>query len=352
MQVKLDDLDTHLGKGLRAVYTVHGDETLLANEALDTVRRTARQQGFDERQVFTVAGAHFDWSGVLGESAALSLFASRRIVEIRIPSGKPGKEGSEALQQLATQAGPDLLVLVSLPRLDRTQQTSAWFAALDGAGVNLRADPIERRALPAWLAGRARRLGLRLADGPAGQEALTVLADRVEGNLLAAQQELEKLALLFPDTPLTAEGIESAVTDVARFEAGQLSEALWAGDVGRCLHLLDALEAEGEAVVRLHWLLADDIRALRRLKRALAAGQPQPLAMREARVWGPKEKWFERALPRLSLVQLDQLLIAAHQVEGICKGLREPGWPLDPWAALRQWTLMGCEALTHQRLRA
>lgn len=352
MQLRLDDLDAHLAKGLRAVYVVHGDETLLANEALDAIRRCARAQGFDERQVFTVQGNAFDWSGVLGESAALSLFASKRIVELRIPSGKPGKEGSEALQQLVGQAGPDLLLLVSLPRLDRTQLSSAWFTALEAAGVSLRADPVERRALPAWLAARARRLGLSLAEGPEGQQALSLLTERVEGNLLAAQQELEKLALLNPDTPLTPAAIEAAVTDVARFEAAQLGEALWAGDVGRCLHLLDALEAEGEAVVRLHWLLAEDVRALRRAKQALGAGQPMPMALREARVWGPKEKLFERALPRISLPQLQQLLIGAHQVEGICKGLKEPAWPVEPWAALRQWVLMVSEALSGCRLRA
>jgi len=352
MQLRLDDLDTHLAKGLRALYVVHGDETLLANEALDAIRAAARREGFDERQVFTVAGNHFDWSGVLGESAALSLFASRRIVELRIPGGKPGKEGGEALQKLASQAGPELLILVSLPRLDRTQQTSAWFTALDAAGVSLKADPIERRALPAWLAGRARRAGLSLAEGADGQQALSLLAERVEGNLLAAQQEIEKLALLHPGQALTVATIESAVTDVARFEATQLAEALWAGDVARSLRLLDGLEAEGEAAVRLHWLLADDVRALRRVKRAQAQGKPLPIALREARVWGLKEKWFERALPRLSLGHLDALLVGAHKLDGICKGLREPDWPSEPWAALRQWLLQIGEALGGKRLRA
>lgn len=352
MQARIEDLDKQLAKGLRGVYLVHGDEILLANEALDTIRAAARAQGFDERQVFTVQGNAFDWSGVLGESAALSLFASRRIVELRIPGGKPGKEGSEALQQLAQRAGPDLLVLVSLPRLDRTQQGSAWFTALDGAGLSLRADPIERRALPAWLAARARKSGLQLAEGAEGQQALSLLAERVEGNLLAAQQELDKLALLHPGQALTTELIEAAVTDVARFEAAQLSEALWAGDAARCLRLLEGLEAEGEAVVRLHWLLADEVRALRRAKRAMVDGKPLPMALREARVWGPKEKWFERALPRLSLGHLDALLVNAHKVDGIAKGLREPDWPQDGWAALRQWLLQVVEALSSRRLRA
>lgn len=352
MQIRLEDLDKQLAKGLRAVYVVHGDETLLAQEAMDLIRATARQQGFDERQVFTVVGNAFDWSALLGESSSLSLFASRRIVELRIPSGKPGKEGSEAIQRLVEQAGPDLLVLVSLPRLDKTQLGSAWFLALDGAGHSLRADPIERRTLPAWLAQRARRAGLSLVEGPDGQAALGLLADRVEGNLLAAQQEIDKLALLHPGQALDLAMVENAVTDLARFEAGQLGEALWSGDVGRTLRLLDILEAEGEAAVRLHWLLADDVRALRRVKRAQAEGKPLPIALREARVWGAKEKLFERVLPRLNLAQLDALLVAAHQLDGICKGLREPGWANEPWAALREWLLRVMGALQGQRLRA
>ncbi|MBB5203029.1 DNA polymerase-3 subunit delta [Inhella inkyongensis] len=352
MQLKLEQLEAHLAKGLRPIYVVHGDEILLAQEALDAIRAAARVQGFDERQVHTVAGAHFDWSGLLGESAALSLFASRRIVELRIPGGKPGKEGSEALQKLAAQAGPDLLVLVSLPKLDRTQQSSAWFTALEGAGVGIAVWPIERRALPAWLAARARRAGMRLGEGPEGEHCLSLLAERVEGNLLAAQQEIDKLALLHPGAVLSLEMIETAVTDVARFEAGQLAEALWAGDVGRTLRMLDTLEAEGESAVRLHWMLADDVRALRRVKRAQARGQPLPMALREARVWGAKEKWFERVLPRLQLAHLDALLLASHQMDGIAKGLKEPGWPVDPWAALRDWLLRIAGALQGQRLRA
>ncbi len=339
MQLRLEALNEHLAQGLRGAYTVYGDETLLAQEALDAVRAAARARGFSERHVFTVAGNHFDWSAVQAQAGAQSLFAEQQILELRIPSGKPGKEGGEAIQRLCQSLGPDLLLLVSLPKLDKTQLSTAWFTALDGAGASLRADPIERRALPQWLARRAAQLGLRMADGEDGQLALTLLAERVEGNLLAASQELHKLALLHPDQALGVAQIEAAVTDVARFEAAQLSEALWKGDLARALRLLDALEAEGEAAVRLHWLLADDVRALRRAAVIVAAGRPVQLALREARVWGARERWFERLLPRLSLRDINPMLIDAHTVDGLCKGLRAPDWPAEPWPALRHWVL-------------
>ncbi len=350
MQIRLDDLPAQLGKGLKPCYLVHGDEALLANDALDAIRTKARAEGFSERRVFSVVGNGFDWSEVLAQAGSLSLFADRQILELRIPNGKPGKDGSEALQQLAASLGPELLLLVSLPRLDKTQLSSAWFQALDGAGHSLRADPIERRALPLWLARRAQQLGLKLAEGSEGEQVLARLADRVEGNLLAAQQELEKLALLADGAPLSLERVEALVTDVARFEAAQLGEALWAGQLGRCLRLLDALQAEGEAVVRLHWLLADDVRALRRGVLALAAGKPLPMALREARVWGAKERLFERLLPSLRPAQLESLLQAVQLLEGICKGLREPGWPGEPWAAMRHWLLLAAGTLQGRAL--
>ena len=351
MQLRLEDLDAHLAKGLKPCYVAHGDEALLANEALDAVRARARALGFGERQVFSVSGQGFDWSAVAAQAASLSLFAERQLIELRIPGGKPGKEGGEALQRLAAALHDDLLLLVSLPRLDKAQLSSAWFQALEGVGATLRCDPIERRALPLWLARRAARLGLKLPEGAEGEQWLARLADRVEGNLLAAQQELEKLALvLAPGQALRFEDIDGRVMDVARFEANQLGEALWSGQLQRCLRLLDALQAEGEAVVRLHWLLSDDVRALRRGVQALSAGQPLPMALRAARVWGPKERVFERLLPVLKPAALDTLLVAVQQLEGICKGLRHPGWPAEPWAAMRHWLLLASAALQGKAL--
>jgi DNA polymerase-3 subunit delta len=345
MQLRPEQLAAHLAKGLRTLYTVWGDEALLAQEAGDAIRAAARASGCAERQVHTVAGAHFDWSSLLGASQAMSLFSERQLIEIRIPSGKPGKDGSEALQRYCERLADDTVTLVQLPRLDRQQQQSAWFTALDGAGVTLRVDAVERKALPQWIAQRLATQGLRVRDGAEGQRALAFFADRVEGNLLAAHQEIAKLALLHPAGELSFEQVESAVLNVARYDVFKLGEAVLAGQVGRALRMLEGLEAEGEAAVLVHWTLAEDIRNLKRVKDAVDAGRPLALALREVRVWGAKERLFERAVPLLTANALAALVEAAHICDGLVKGLKHPDWPLDPWQGLRRLVLMLVENL-------
>ena len=341
MQVALNQLAAQVAKGLKPMYVLHGDEPLLQQEAADLIRQSARQQGFSERSVFTVLGAHFDWSAVLAAGGSLSLFADRQIVEVRIPSGKPGKEGSQALQELAelTQDNEALLVLVLLPRLDKASLSSAWFTALDARGAQIRIDPIERSALPAWIAQRLDAQGQRVQSGETGQHTLQFFADRVEGNLLAAHQEIQKLALLYPQGELTLEQVEACVLNVARYDVFKLGEAVLSGHLTRVQRMLDGLRAEGESEVLVHFALAEDIRALRQVKEAVSQGQPLPVALREQRVWGLRERLFERALPRLALVDLDNLLLAAHTVDGLVKGLRHPDWPQEAWQALSQLAL-------------
>lgn len=348
MQLRADQLAPHLAKGLKPIYTVWGDEPLLAQEAGDAIRAAARAAGCTERQVHTVAGAHFDWSSLLGASQALSLFADRQLIEIRIPSGKPGKDGSEALQRYCETLGDEVVTLVQLPRLDRQQQQSAWFTALDAAGVTVRVDPVERKALPQWIAQRLAAQGQRVAGGDEGQRTLSFFADRVEGNLLAAHQEISKLGLLYPAGELSFEQVEAAVLNVARYDVFKLGEAVLAGQVARALRMLEGLEAEGEAAVLVHWSLAEDIRALKRVKDAVGAGKPLPMALRENRVWGVKERLFERAVPLLTDNALAALLDAAHVCDGLVKGLKHPDWPLDPWDGLRRVVLMLIEPLAAQ----
>ena len=215
MQLALAQLGAHLQKGLRSLYTLHGDEPLLMQEAADAIRTAARAQGYTERTVHTVQGAHFDWSEVLAAGGSLSLFADKQIVEVRIPSGKPGKDGSAAIQQLVEQAqGNDsTLTLFMLPRLDFATRKGAWFGALDNGGVSLQIDTIERAALPQWIAQRLQQQGQHVAPGEEGQRTLQFFADRVEGNLLAAHQEIEKLALLHPAGELAFDQVEAAVGD-------------------------------------------------------------------------------------------------------------------------------------------
>lgn len=341
-------LAEHLKRGLKSLYTLHGDEPLLVQEFADALRAAARQQGYTERTVHTVSGGHFDWSEVLASGGSLSLFADKQIVEIRIPGGKPGKDGSVALQQLAERAQGDdsTLTLVILPKLDSATAKGAWFGALESYGVTVKFDPIDRRMLPQWIAQRLQAQGQRVADGDEGQRTLQFFADRVEGNLLAAHQEIQKLALLYPPAGnsaiLTFDQVENAVLNVARYDVFKLAEAVLAGQPVRVARMLDGLQAEGEAEVLVHWALMEDIRNLKRVKDAINAGRPLPMALRENRIWGAKEKLFERVLPHLSDSALANLLQAAHQVDGIVKGLKQPDWPTSGWQALHRLASMLC----------
>ena len=343
-QISLSQLAAHLAKGLRPLYTLHGDEALLQQEALDAIRASARAQGYTERSSFTVAGAHFDWSAVLAAGGSLSLFADRQIVEIRIPSGKPGKDGGAALAQIAqaAQGNDSVLTLVVLPRLDKATRTGAWFSALEAHGATVQIDPVERAQLPAWIAQRLAAQGQRVAPGEEGQRTLQFFADRVEGNLLAAHQEIQKLALLHPAGELAWEQVEAAVLNVARYDVFKLSEAVLSGQVARTQRMLDGLQAEGEAEVLVHWALAEDIRALKRVKDAMNAGKPLPMALRENRIWGAKERLYQRLLPQASDAQLARLLQSAHVVDGIVKGLKQADWPQDGWQALSRLALQLC----------
>jgi DNA polymerase-3 subunit delta len=341
MQLALPQLQAHLQKGLRSLYTLHGDEALLVQEAADAIRAAARQQGYTERSVHVVSGAHFDWSEVLAAGGSMSLFAERQILEIRVPTGKPGKEGSPMIQQLAQSAeGNDsTLTLFILPRLDGPTKKGAWFGALEQFGVSLQIDSLDRAQLPQWIAQRLKLQNQSVAAGQDGQNCLQFFADRVEGNLLAAHQEIQKLSLLYPAGELTHAQVESAVMNVARYDVFKLSEAVLAGQVARVQRMLDGLQAEGEAAVLVHYTLAEDIRALKRVKDAMAEGRPLPMALREQRIWGVREKLFERVLPKLSTARLAQLLKNAHQVDGIVKGLKVADWPADPWQALQRLAL-------------
>jgi len=347
VQLATAQLSSHLAKRVAPLYAIHGDEPLLAQEAADAIRAAARTQGYTERSAYTVAGAHFDWGAVLAAGGSLSLFADKQIVEIRIPSGKPGKDGSAALQQIAeAAAGNDsTLTLVLLPRLDKATRSAAWFAALENHGVSLQVDSVERAALPQWIAQRLALQGQRVKPGEEGQRTLQFFSDRVEGNLLAAHQEIQKLALLYPEGELSFDQVEGAVLNVARYDVFKLSEAVLAGQAARVQRMLDGLQAEGEAAVFVHYKLSDDIRAMKRIQDAMADGKPMPMALREARIWGARERLFERALPRLSGPMATRLVGAASECDGVLKGLRHPQWPDEPWDALRRLVLMTLQAL-------
>jgi len=346
MQISHAQLTAHLAKGLRGLYTVVGDEALLVQEATDAIRAAARGAGFTERVVHTAAGAHFDWRGVVASASEMSLFADKQIIDIRVPTGKPGKEGSTALQAIAeaAQDSDDTLTLITLPRLDGATGKSAWVGALDQCGVFIKIDPVERAALPHWIAQRLAQQNQRVQAGEAGQQSLSFFADRVEGNLLAAHQEIQKLGLLYPPGELSFEQVEQAVVNVARYDPFKLTESVLGGQLQRVQRMLDGLKAEGVSPVVVHWALAEEVRALYRVKQSTDAGKPMPVALRENRIWGPRERLIERVIGSLQGKQLAQWVQLAHAVDGVVKGLRAPDLPQEPWGALHVLASTVCRA--------
>jgi len=332
MQVRADDLPEHLQRGIAPLYVIHGDEPLLALEAGDMVRAAAREAGAAEREVF-VAEAGFRWDAFLAANANRGLFGDRKLVDLRIPSGKPGAEGGKALEAYAANPNPDNVTLITLPRVDRATQSSAWFEALARAGTTVAVYPVERDALPAWIATRMRRHGQR-----ASRETLAFLADHCEGNLLAARQEIEKLALLLPQDELAHDAVERAVADVARYDVFQLSEAWLAGDAPRVLRILSVLEAEGDAPIQAIWQLVEDVHAVAAVHAMMREGSPLSSAIRNVRVWGKRQNALERAVKRIVPASVPNLLLELAKLDALAKGLGRG----DPWDALTDVALTMC----------
>lgn len=317
-QIRAEGLAAALARGVPPLVWIHGDEPLLVQEAAHSVRQALRSAGFDERQVLD-AGRGFRPDALLAEASALSLFASRRLIELRL-AGKPAKEIGQALAEAASQASEDTRLLVCGPRLDRAVTDSAWFAAVDRIGLIVPIWPIERARLPQWIATR-----LASQKQHADRTTLELIAERVEGNLLAAHQEIGKLGLLFPEGELPAEETRAAVLDVARYDAFDLVAAMLAGDAPRALRSLDGLRAEGVAEPLVLWALADALRTLLRLTEARSAGRPLAQAMRESRVFGPRERLFEQALRRLDEDAIRAALQRAARTDRMIKGLDATG---------------------------
>jgi DNA polymerase-3 subunit delta len=333
MQLRSEQLAPHLGRELASIYVIHGDEPLIALEAADAVRAAARARGFTDREVFEPARG-FDWSELLHSLASLSLFGGKKIVELRLAGGKPGPQGGEAIAQYCGRPSPDILLLVTVPRLDRTSQGSAWFGALSRAGVVVDVWPIERARLPAWI---AERLGRQRQRAP--REALEFLADRVEGNLLAAHQEVQKLALLAPEGELSIDTVREVVANVARYDAYTASEAMLAGDAARYIRIIDGLKSEGEAPTLVLWVLSEELYALGRIQAGAAAGRPVDELMRENRVWGPRQRPMKAAAARVAPVAVRRALAQAAGIDRAIKGVGS-GQPWDEFLKLAQ-TLEG-----------
>ena len=315
MTLRPDELPAHLARKLAPLYVVHGDEPLLALEAGDAVRAAARSAGIVERELCVVEPG-FKWDAFVGANANASLFGDRKLVDVRIASGKPGVEGAKALEAYAANPNPDNVTLITLPRIDKATQSSAWFSALAESGITIAVQPLERDALPRWIAARLARQKQK-----ASPETLAFLADRCEGNLLAARQEIEKLGLVLPEGSLSQDAVEAAVADVARYDVFAASEAWLAGDAARVLRVLSMLEAEGDGPQLAIWTMSEDLHAIAAVLSMTREGTPMPVALRNARVWGKRQVALERAARRLTLAAVEQALATLATIDAVSKGI-------------------------------
>ena len=331
MNLHPDRLSAHLEKPLAALYVLHGNEPLTVSEAGDALRAAARRQGFDEREIL-ISGPGFGWETLFEATGNLSLFGSRKVIDLRIPNGKPGKDGGDALKRLADRAEPtatDVITLISLPELDWAARKTAWFTALSQKGVAIECNAPPREQLPQWI---ARRLTAQQQNAPT--EALAFIAEHVEGNLLAAHQEITKLALLHPPGELSLEAVREAVLDVARYDIDGLRSAVLEGDAGRCSRLLEGLAGEGTAAPLLLWMLANEIRTLARLQSAQAEGQPLAAAFKAERVFDDRRRAaLQRALQRLAPGRVRAALAHAARIDRVIKGIA-PGEVWDEFLLL------------------
>lgn len=326
MRLTLDRLHRHLRDQLCCVYVVTGDEPLQVEECLDAVRGAARAAGITTRIVLH-AQSGFDWEELRAHQTNRSLFGDRQILELRLASSKPGKAGAEALRAYAARPNPDNVLLVSGGKLERRELASAWYRALEGAGAGIQVWPVDAARLPQWVAGRAKRLGLAL-----DREAVQILADRVEGNLLACAQELDKLHLLHGKGKLGLEAVLASVGDSARFSVYDLADSALSGDGKRTVRITAGLAEEGVDPVLASWALAREVRALASMAHALEHGQPLEQVLRAHRVWDRRKGLVAAALGRRTASGWLDVLRLAMRTDRVIKGA-EPG---TPWAELER----------------
>ena len=325
MRINPRQLQQSLNKGLAPIYVVSGDEPLLVQECCDSIRAAARKQGFSERELLH-AEHNFDWGQLLASAGSMSLFAEKKVIELRLANGKPGDKGSKALQEFANLAGDDLVLLLVLPKLDRSQLNSKWVKTLEQKGVLIQVWPVDAQEMPRWIHQRLRAAGLE-----AEPDAIQILAERAEGNLLAAGQEIEKLKLLCADRVISAEVMSDAVASSARYDVFGLIDRALAGDADNAIKTLHGLRAEGVEAPVVLWALAREIRSLLEIGEKLDQGQPLNRLVRIQK----RQPLVQAAIGRLRPRQLESLLLRARAVDAAIKG----GKDQDPWTGLLELTL-------------
>jgi DNA polymerase-3 subunit delta len=321
VKLPLNNLSSHLRKSLSPCYLVCGDEPLLVQEALDAIRAAARDKGFDTRDLH-IAARGFDWNDLSASGANLSLFSDKRIVELRLPTGKPGREGSACIAEMAAQPAEDTIFIVVSPKLEKRATGAKWVKALEAAGVFIEIWPVGARDLPGWISARMRQCGLA-----PDRDAVRLIADRVEGNLLAAQQEIEKLRLLNGEGPVSAADVENAVADSSRFDVYKLVDAAVGGDTARALRILDNVRAEGVEPPIVIWALTRELRVLVALAELVESGVDLSSALGKAGVWRSRQGIVRNCISRHRSGTLYPLMKAARRADGAAKGQLAG----DPW---------------------
>jgi DNA polymerase III subunit delta len=314
MRLAEAQLSSHLAQGLKPLYLLIGDEPLAQRENLDAIRSVANAQGYERTSL--IVERNFNWQQIQAFGQSNSLFSSLRLLEINIPSGKPGIEGGKALQALANQRMPDTTVLIILPTLERESKNSPWFTALEKQAITLNFNDVDAANLPQWIAARLAKQQQRVSN-----QTLHFLAHQVEGNLLAANQEVQKLGLLCPEGELSDELVREAVLKVSRYDAFQLGEAVLAGDTSRTVRILQGLQDEGEQALAVMNPLLWVLRPLVRIKHAEMRGENVMSAMTNARIYGDRQSLVKRAMGRLSLRQLEAALQKLADIDKIAKGV-------------------------------
>ncbi len=341
MRLYPDKLDSHLARHLQPVYFISGDEPLQMVECADRIRQRARALGYDTREVF-VADTEFDWNHLLTASNSLSLFAEQRILELRLDSGKPGREGGKALKAYAERPVDDAILLVMSGKVDKSGQSSAWYKAIDKVGITLQVWPVSPQDLPNWVVQRMRARGLRPT-----RDAATLIADRVEGNMLAAQQEIDKLALLFADSEINIQEVLTVVADSARYQTFDLADAALLGNAKRVVAILDGLRSEGIDPVPVLIALTMQVRSAAQIALAKARGSSTAEAMREARIWQNRQGIFQQALNRHDALSWNRMLLRCAELELACKGFTRRG---NLWDELLELALFIAGKIALQRM--
>jgi len=321
MLIKPEQLSASLQKQLPPVIWITGDETLLVQEACDTVRLLAKEQGFTEREVHDV-GKSFDWTVLLESANSLSLFADRKIIDMRLHSPKLENDARNILHEYVENPGEYNLLLLTSPKIEKATLGTKWFKAIESQGLVVQIWPVNAQQLPGWIAQRMRKVGLN-----ADQDSVSIISQRVEGNLLAAAQEIDKLALLAGDKQLTADIVARAVADSSRFNVFALTDASLSGHSGKALNILNHLRAEGDDPLKILFFIVKEIRGLLRMQVKVSQGQNINGVMQAERVWQNRMPIVGHALRQHSVESLEALLLRARRVDQSVKGLLD----LRPW---------------------